>query len=175
LDNVLNKSASEQSWLEKIAHHLPGFSGYADREGRRDADKLQRDFLANQLVKVKSDLQETSKAFLTGHNMGALGQIDHVANLIDKVQERIRHASYGYGGFFDAIKINAADLDRVYQFDLQLAQGVAQLNETAAALHQSAMANGDPSPAPILIQLDGIMQNFDRAVDQRQKVLMGVA
>ncbi len=173
MDNVLNRSASEQSWLEKIAHHIPGFSGYMDRETRRDADKLQRDFLAAQLVRSKDELQDVSKIYLGKGNIKPLSQIDHLCNVIDRVQERIKHASYGYAGFFDAVKINAPDLDRVYQFDLQLAQGASQLSEGVATLNHAA-AN-DLDAASTLTQLEGLLQNIDRAIDQRHKVLMGVA
>ena len=32
--------------------------------------------------------------------------------------DKIRTATYGYSGFFDAVKINETELSQLYQFDL---------------------------------------------------------
>ncbi|NIP42173.1 MAG: hypothetical protein GWN00_11955, partial [Aliifodinibius sp.] len=34
--------------------------------------------------------------------------------------DKIRTASYGYSGFFDAVRVDEEDLARVYEYDLSL-------------------------------------------------------
>ena len=51
---------------------------------------------------------------------------------------RIRHADYGSSGFFDAVKIGEAELDRLYEFDLALTDMVEYLALQVEQLPQTA-------------------------------------
>jgi hypothetical protein len=48
------------------------------------------------------------------------GDLEAAALKLRQFIDRVRTASYGYAGFFDAIKINEQELARVYQYDLAL-------------------------------------------------------
>ena len=42
----------------KITHYIPGWHGYQEKEERRAADKVLREFMADQLRLVKQDLEK---------------------------------------------------------------------------------------------------------------------
>ncbi len=46
MDEFFEKVTSQQDPFKKLASHIPGFSGYIERQNRRDADKLLRDTVA---------------------------------------------------------------------------------------------------------------------------------
>jgi hypothetical protein len=39
---------------------------------------------------------------------------------MDRITEKVNHASYGYSGFFDIVKIKEENLDSMIAFDNQL-------------------------------------------------------
>ena len=49
MDPILDKARAGQNALEQIANAIPGFQGYREKELRRDADRLQREYLASRL------------------------------------------------------------------------------------------------------------------------------
>jgi hypothetical protein len=56
-------------------------------------------------------------------SQGGLLYIDDVEKAAIKLRtfiDKIRRASYGYSGFFDAVKINEDELARIYEYDAAL-------------------------------------------------------
>lgn len=133
MDPILDKARAGQNWLEKIANMIPGFSGYRDKELRRDADALQREHLAKLLEQCKRPLNDAAAA-LSRTDLDAINDVETAKKRLDKAIARIRHADRGYAGFFDAVKVDEAMLERVYQFDLGLIENVDAIRARAGAL-----------------------------------------
>jgi hypothetical protein len=131
MDPILDKARAGQNALEQIANAIPGFAGYRERELRRDADKIQREFLASRLEECKKSLDGAALAASRVGALEAINDIETARKRLDKVTARIRYADRGYAGFFDAIKVNEDVLGRVYQFDLDLLGGVEAVRTAA--------------------------------------------
>ncbi len=104
--------------FKKLVSFIPGFSGYVERQNRRDADKLVRETVArrfNELWKRTSALQV---------DLVSAGKIEYVDDLekaalqLRTFIDKISSASRGYSGLFDAVKINEKELEQLYNFDL---------------------------------------------------------
>ena len=97
---------------------------------------------------------------------GALGNLDLAASLeklLDRFGNRIRHADYGYSGFFDAVKIWEDELDRLYEFDLALTERVEELALRIESLSSTAEE----------MELRDVLQateEADKAFDERATV-----
>src|SRR6185436_11647807 len=116
MDPILVKARAGQNVLEKIANAIPGFKGYRERELRRDADKLEREHLANQLEECKKALNDAANTATRGGGLDVINDVETARKRLDKVIARIRFADRGYAGFFDAVKVDEAVLERVYEF-----------------------------------------------------------
>jgi hypothetical protein len=106
-----------QDIFQKLLSYVPGFKGYIERSQRRGADKLLRQQVAlkyAELAKKASDLQ---KDIAEAGQLDFLDDIDSVALKLRTFSDRIKNASYGYSGFFDAVKINEKELEKIYAFD----------------------------------------------------------
>ncbi len=115
--DIKEKAREQFNWLEKILHKIPGFKGYYEREFRRDSDRLQRDYIVKQLVKVKSGMNKVIQAAARSKDFDLLREYDLFVRALDKNIGAIRYADQGYSGFFDLVKIKEAELDRVYEQD----------------------------------------------------------
>ena len=49
MSEELERARERRNILERLGAKIPGFSGYLEREMRREVDKLQRDWLADQV------------------------------------------------------------------------------------------------------------------------------
>lgn len=150
-------SSQQQNWLEQLAAKIPGFGGYLERERRRDVDKLHREHLADQLRRFKTPLNNITREMTETGRLFETKPLERVSGKLDKLENRIRYASYGYTGFFDVVKINESELDRLYQFDLKLADGVEGLNGKLALLQEEWSTKDG---------LKSALASFEQAIDE---------
>ena len=120
-------SGDQRNWLERLGDKIPGYSGYVDRERRRDIDKLHREHLADRLRGLKAPLTDLMRELSSGGRLFEVTPVDSAIKKIDHLENRVRFASYGYSGFFDVVKIEQAQLDSIYRFDLALVEHIDKL------------------------------------------------
>lgn len=157
--------------LENLMRKIPGFGGYLDRERRRDADKLQREFMARHLTELKRKIQDTQAELLDAGQMKMMTRLDEVNNIIDRVAGRMRHASYGYSGFFDQNQVNEAELERIYEFDLSLVNELEHAEEALEGVKSSLEADNLRAR---ISDLEKSIRAIDGKLDERERLLKGV-
>jgi hypothetical protein len=162
MDSILDKARAAQNSLEQLANKLPGFKGYREKELRRDADRIEREHLAAQLDSCKKALDAWANAATRGGDLDAINDVETARKRLDKVANRIRYADRGYGGFFDAIKVDEAMLARVYEFDLALLGAVEAVRQAAAGTLDAARG--------LIARLDAL----DAKLAEREAILTGV-
>jgi hypothetical protein len=157
--------------MEALARKIPGFGGYLDRERRRDADRLQREFMAKSLGELKRKVQDSQEQLLEAGQMKLMTKLDDVNNIVDRVAGRMRSAAHGYSGFFDANQVNEDELNRIYEFDLSLVSELTHAEEAVQGL--AASLEGDAVKARIS-DLEKAVRAIDSKLDERERLLKGV-
>jgi hypothetical protein len=120
MSDLVERVTGDMNALQKILSKVPGFNGYVDRTNRRAADKLLRETVANHFEELWRRLSALQAEMLRTGGISQMDRMESAAIKLRQFIDRIRTASYGYAGFFDAIKINQDELNQVYQFDLAL-------------------------------------------------------
>ena len=159
----------QKNWLERLADKIPGYTGYRDKERRRDLDKMHRENLANRLRAIKTPLTDFMKELTHTGRLFETTSIDNAIKKLDKIENRVRFASYGYAGFFDQVKIEEAQLDLIYSFDLSLVEKVEAIEAAAAAVKTEGGTSEGLKSATTKLQ-DSI-DAFDRTFDERYKAI----
>jgi hypothetical protein len=167
--DLVDKIRGGQNFLEKIASAIPGFKGYREKERRREADRMSREHMAVRLEGAKKELDTLSANASRVGELDVINDIETARKRLDKVAARIRYADRGYAGFFDAVKIDEAVLDRVYQFDVALLVGVEEARDAAQAAGAAAGGVG-----PALQGFIGRLDALDEALGEREQILSGV-
>ena len=157
-----------RDWLENLGNKIPGYAGYSERERRRDADKLHREHLADRLRAAKGPVGEAVRDLSSTGRLFEVGPVDRVLKKLDQVENRIRFASYGYAGFFDAVKIEEPQLGTLYQFDLALVERVEQVEQHARAL---GSRTGGASVKEAAAELERAVDELNRSFDERSRVI----
>lgn len=106
-----------QDFLTKIISYVPGFKGYVERSQRRSADKLLRDQVALKYSELAKSVSELMKEVGQSNQIEFIDDLDSIRLKLTTFADRIKNASYGYSGFFDSVKINEKELEKIYAFD----------------------------------------------------------
>jgi hypothetical protein len=170
----LKKVESEARLLEKIMLVVPGFKGYKQKEMRREADRLVRDHFGRMLEENRNDLQDVYKTLLSNRLEEAARALDQIVTKLDRIVAKVEHASYGYSGFFDAIKISEDDLDRMLQFDIKLLDDSKNISdfvrtfkeEVSSKKFENALTHGN--------ELSSVLDRVEGTFDQREDTIRGL-
>lgn len=131
--DALDRARGERNPLERLVARIPGFSGYLERELRREVDQLLRAEVANVIDRARGCLQ----AHVRTLDLGAAKRVNRLTRLdkrLDTLANTLRHAGSGYAGLFSAVKVRQEQLDALYRYDLGLIVGADSLAEIAARL-----------------------------------------
>jgi hypothetical protein len=167
MSEELEKAREHRNFLERLGAKIPGFSGYLEREMRRDVDKLQRDWLADQIDRARFAINGKIREWSRAGRLEHLDLASSIEKSLDRLANRIRHADYGSSGFFDAVKIGQVELDRIYQFDLALSDSVEYLAVQVEQLPETADDR-------MLSRLLDAVEGADTKFDERATVFEGV-
>ncbi len=167
MSEELERARERRNVLERLGSKIPGFSGYLEREMRRDVDKLQRDWLADQVDRARFAINGKIREWSREGRLEHLDRASSIEKSLDRLANRIRHADYGSSGFFDAVKIGRAELDRIYEFDLALSDTVEYLALQVEQLPETA-------DEQMLARLMDAVEGADRKFDERSTVFEDV-
>jgi hypothetical protein len=172
--DVYAQAKSQMRLSERIAAALPGFRGYKEKELRRESDKLIRNHLYLKLSKDKDNVRSISQRIADKRYLDVLSDIDRLVAKMDRITEKVNHASYGYSGFFDIVKIKEDNLDRMIAFDNQMVDSVNALSAEIDAF-KAQLLSGDYTSLKDKIQsVTDKLELLEDTFDKRQEVIMGV-
>ncbi len=120
--------------LKELLAKIPGFKGYIEMEDRRTADKMVRDVVADRFQEVLDRLTGVMSEFVDRGDLEYVDKLEGAAVKIRTFIDKIRHAVYGYSGFFDAIRIDEVKLEKLYSYDQALLDGIDGISETLTGL-----------------------------------------
>lgn len=119
---------SSLSGLERLAKKIPGYKGYKDKELRREADKLLRMQTASELDDQRQRLSELQMQLITQGQIEYLDDLERGVMKLQLLIDRVKTASYGYAGLFDAVRVKEEQLDALYDFDNQMLDSVQEIS-----------------------------------------------
>jgi hypothetical protein len=172
--DVYAQAKSQMRLSERIAAAIPGFRGYKEKELRRESDKLMRNHLVLKLSKDKDTLRSITQKITDRRYLDILPDIDRLNAKMDRIVEKVNHASYGYSGFFDVVKIKEENLDRMIAYDNQLIDNVQNLTDSIEGF-KAQLLNGDFTNLKDKVQsVADKFELLEDAFDHRQEVVLGV-
>ena len=172
--DVYSDVKSQMRLSERIAAAIPGFHGYKEKEIRRESDRLIRNHLNLKLTAAKSDLKTISQKVADRRYFGVMTDLDRLNAKMDRVAEKVNHASYGYTGLFDAVKVKEEALDRMIQFDSNLIDEITTVSSEVTAL-KTELGSGETKNLKTHIQtVTDKLEALETTFDSRDEAIKGV-
>jgi hypothetical protein len=136
MSDLFDKVTGQQDIFKKLASYIPGFKGYIERQNRRAADKLLRETVADRFEEQWKRVSNLQSDMVNEGMIALVDDMEKAAIQLRTFIDKIRTASYGYAGFFDAVKINETELTQLYQFDnafFEVAEGIGRALDNVEA------------------------------------------
>jgi hypothetical protein len=172
--DVLDKTKGQMRLSERLEAVIPGFRGYKEKELRRESDRLIRNVLHRRLSQANSNLREAYQQISDHRLLDVMSSMDRLVAKFDRITEKINHASYGYTGFFDVVKVQEASLDRMIGFDNQLLDVVLKISIEVDSLKSEVLKQEFETVKDHIHSLTDSVDAFDNTLDQREEVVLGV-
>jgi len=168
--DVLGKVEESRNILEKLGSIIPGWKGYQERQERRKADQILRQTLAERLAEQRKRLDVAINELIENNRYDLVDNVGSAVTQLQTFIDRVRFASYGYSGLFDAVKINQKELEQIYNFDMALFDYVERLN-TANDRLQEAISTGQGVVETVRIIRD-ICREANNTFDEREHLVL---
>ena len=124
---------------------------------------------------MKNDLRTLAQKLADRRWLDVLQDIDRLVAKVERVSQKVNHASYGYAGFFDVVKVKEDNLDRMIEFDNNLIGDVDVLTADVDAF-RAEVTKGEAKNAKERIQsIVDNLDSFEETLDKRQEVILGAA
>jgi len=165
--DVREKVTEALGGLEKLVAKIPGYQGYKEKEMRREADKLLREHLARQFEEQRRSITNLQKQLIDSRQVLLLDDLESGVMKLQYLIDRLKTASYGYAGFFDAVKVKEKQLDALYEFDNALLDEVPKvadaINKVSTAI--SAKEGVVEAVADLVSTIQGVNETFNKRQD----------
>lgn len=145
MSDLFDRVISQRDAITKLIAKIPGFKGYAERADRRYADKLLRESIAEKFQVQWQRLSGVQRDLVISGNLEVMDEIDIASSKLRQFIDRVKTAAYGYSGFFDTVKINEPELEKMYQYDLTLVDMAVEVSNAIDNLEASIDSDGFPA------------------------------
>jgi len=153
MSDFLGRVVEEEDFFKKILNKIPGFNGYVDRNDRRTADKLLRDTIADHFEVLWQRISSVQRLLIEKQGIGQVNDLEAASLKVRQFIDRVRTATYGYAGFFDAVKIKSDELTAIYRYDLQMIEMEPELGRAIDNIESSLGTDGQPAAIGHLVNL----------------------
>ncbi len=172
MNDIFDKVAEDQDPIKKLISKIPGFQGYVERGDRRMSDKLLRETIANEYEAHYQRISGLQRDLISQGDLAYIDDLENAAIKLRQFIDRVRTASYGYAGLFDAIKIKEEELATIYQYDAALLEKGATVSAAIDNVESSIGTDGLPASIRHLIS---VSQECIEIFDKRSNALKGLA
>jgi len=171
---LYEKAKEEMRLSERILAELPGFRGYKEKEIRRETDKLVRNHVYLKLTEVRDDLKDVFQKLSDRRLYEVLTDMDRFIMRFDRVAEKINHASYGYAGFFNVLKIEEEKLDKMVTFDDGLIDYVKKIIDETNVFKGEVRKQEFERVREHIQKLSDSLELLEGTFDEREETILGV-
>lgn len=169
MSDLYDQIKGDRDPFTRLASKLPGFGGYIERETRRSADKLLREAMADRYVEIRKRVGNLQKDLANEQEFDQLDDLEGAAMKLQTFIDKVRTATYGNTGFFDAVKINEEELAKLYEHDLALLDRADEISRAVDNVETSIGEEGLPAAVSHLVTLS---RDLVSAFEERSQVII---
>ncbi len=164
MPDLRERVEDDRGLLKRIQLHVPGFAGYRRREDLRQAENILRIQMANSLKSARETTEEARELMVEENHYEELDRVGRIINRFRTLEGRVRHAEGGYSGISPAIRIEDAEINRLYEYDASLLDEASALGKETAELKAASGEEKElrKRTKDIRSQLDAFEDTFEK-------------
>jgi len=166
---------ADRGLLKKIQLRIPGYAGYRRREDIRAADNLLRIQIFEKMKAFRAELESAREDAGRASTAISLSALGNVIFDLEATEGRVRHGEQGYSGISATIRIEEEELDRLYEYDYAMIEGLDRAAQDVPTLRAAIEANDKSAFDKGVKALRADLKAFDDAFKQRIAIISGTA
>lgn len=147
--------------IGNLLNQISGYTGYRSKEDRRDDDRRLREAIAASLGTIVSTLTRVSATLAEQRKLTHISAIERSVGATRLLADRVRTATYGYGGIFTDRSVDEFALTQLRQFDSAFQQETKSLADLANRIAVSPDGPLDTDITTYQTELNRLGQLFD--------------
>lgn len=125
--------------FDKLGSLIPGYKGYAERNNRRQSEKILRDQICHIFESCEKIISEKIAADIKAKKYERVEEFEECRKKINTLHDRIQYAPYGESAFFSNEQIKEDELLSIYQKDLTILEKANSLKKIIPILDLSSV------------------------------------
>ena len=170
MPDIRERVEDDRGLIKKIQLKIPGYAGYRRREDIRNADILLRNQVADQVKKVRADLEGVRDGLAADGKYQGLQPIGNLIFQLQATEAKVRHSEGGYSGISANIRVEEPELDKLYEYDYAM---LDSLDKAAACMPMIQQASDPKSFDAAMKAFRDSIQAFDAAWGVRMEASTG--
>lgn len=115
--------------FDKIGSLIPGYTGYSEREGRRNTDKILREEISKRIYEIEKKINSLIEDAISEKDFTLMKNLEKSRKKINTLNSKIKYSPQGTTGFFSDEEIKENELLEVYKSDLSIFNIITQIEE----------------------------------------------
>lgn len=141
--DLYNQIVNQRGSLETLMAKIPGFKGYHEKNARRQADRMLRDYLGQQFDGLVGRFARIERKILDNGELKHMSRTREVKDKMQAYTEKVKTAAPKYSSMFEEIKIDNDALDRIYAFDEAQVRFVSKFEMALDTLEETVKSGDD--------------------------------
>ena len=106
--------------FDKLGSLIPGYKGYAERNNRRQSEKLLRDKLSQVIYSCEKVMSNKIAESIKIKNYIPISELEESRKKLNTLGDKIQYAPYGESAFFSNEQLKEDELLNIYQNDFAI-------------------------------------------------------
>lgn len=120
--------------FDKLGSLIPGYSGYAERNNRRQSEKLLRDKICMAIYSCEKVMANNIAAVIKIKENDQIADLEECRKKLKTLGDKIHFAPYGESAFFSNEQLKEDELLNIYQIDLAILEKVNEFKKEISDL-----------------------------------------
>lgn len=168
MTDLYNKIVNSRGNFENLVARIPGFKGYQEKQARRTADRLLRDYIAGQIDERLRRLVRIEKLLLDNGGLSYMSKTRDIKGTLQLYHDKIATAAPKYDGMWAQMKIGSEELERIYRFDEAQIAYVDRIDGELDNLQNAITSKQDIDSA--IFEFEGVLNEAIEAFNLRDDV-----
>jgi len=131
----------EKNFFDKIGSLVPGYAGYAERDGRRQCDKLLREKVVVVLNSSEKNISERIASAIKIKNYEKLEDYEECRKKLNTLSSKVKFAAYGESAYFSSNQLKEDELMSIYQRDYALLEKAIEFYQNVSNMDIPSIAS----------------------------------
>lgn len=169
MSELYERIVAERGSFERLIARIPGFKGYQDKQARRTADRMLRDYLVEQVQDRLDRFIRIEQLLINSGGIAYMTRTRNVKSKLTQYKDKINAAGPGYSGMWAQLKIGTDEMEKLYAFDEAQIRYVEGFDAGLDAIERAAGKSDVLDQA--IVDLDQMIVEALEAFDLRDDVI----